>query len=129
MKNRFKDIIRFVNSTADEHMGAFAAQSAFFIFLSFFPIVNILINIPRYLPITDDQLLEILYAVLPSRFETYVGNIVADMYKNSSGSVAIISVVIAVWSAAKGIMAIKYGLNEVYRSRQTRNYFIIRSGS
>ncbi|MCR5632307.1 MAG: YihY/virulence factor BrkB family protein [Eubacterium sp.] len=127
MKNRFKDIIRFVNSTADEHMGAFAAQSAFFIFLSFFPIVNILINIPRYLPITDDQLLEILYAVLPSRFETYVGNIVADMYENSSGSVAIISVVIAVWSAAKGIMAIKYGLNEVYRSRQTRNYFIIRS--
>jgi membrane protein len=35
--------------------------------------------------------------------------------------------VIAVWSAAKGLTAVRYGLNEVYRSRESRNYLIIRS--
>ena len=39
----------------------------------------------------------------------------------------IISIIIAIWSAAKGLTAVRYGLNEVYRSRESRNYLIIRS--
>ena len=126
MKNRLTDIYRFANDTVDEHMGAFAAQSAFFLFLSFFPIVNIIITLPKFLPITKEQLLDIIYYVLPYKFETYIGDIVSEMYSKTSGSMTVISVVIAIWSAAKGIMAIRNGLNEVYRSRESRNYLIIR---
>ena len=126
MKNRMKDIVRFIDGTADEHMGAFAAQSAFFIFLSFFPIVNIFITLPQYLPITEQQLLSVIYFVMPGKFKTYITSIVSEMYNYSSGSMAIVSIIIAVWSAAKGIMAIRNGLNEVYRSRESRNYLIIR---
>lgn len=121
-----KDIVRFIDGTADEHMGAFAAQSAFFIFLSFFPIVNIFITLPQYLPITEQQLLSVIYFVMPGKFKTYITSIVSEMYNYSSGSMAIVSIIIAVWSAAKGIMAIRNGLNEVYRSRESRNYLIIR---
>lgn len=126
MKNRMKDIVRFIDGTADEHMGAFAAQSAFFIFLSFFPIVNIFITLPQYLPITEQQLLSVIYFVMPGKFKTYITSIVSEMYNYSSGSMAIVSIIIAIWSAAKGIMAIRNGLNEVYRSRESRNYLIIR---
>ena len=121
-----KDIVRFIDGTADEHMGAFAAQSAFFIFLSFFPIVNIFITLPQYLPITEQQLLSVIYFVMPGKFKTYITSIVSEMYNYSSGSMAIVSIIIAIWSAAKGIMAIRNGLNEVYRSRESRNYLIIR---
>ncbi|MBQ2054417.1 MAG: YihY/virulence factor BrkB family protein [Eubacterium sp.] len=127
MKERIRDITRFANNTKDEHMGAFAAQSAFFIFLSFFPIINIIISLPRVLLLSEDQVLDIIYYVLPNRFESYVGDTVMEMYQHSSGSLTIISFVIAVWSAAKGLMAVRNGLNEVYRSREQRNYFIIRS--
>ena len=127
MIKRIKDIIRFWKSTADEHMGAFAAQSAFFIFLSFFPIINLIICIPKLLPFTQEQMLELIYYVLPSSFEEYVAGLIKEMYDNSSNSITIISLVIAVWSAAKGLTAVRYGLNEVYRSRESRNYFIIRS--
>ncbi|MBR6402746.1 MAG: YihY/virulence factor BrkB family protein [Eubacterium sp.] len=123
---RMKDMWRFWSETADEHMGAFAAQSAFFIFLSFFPLINIVISLPRFLPFTQDQMLEVIYFILPHKFENYVGDIVKDMYLNSSNSMTIISVIITLWSSAKGIMAIRNGLNEVYRSRENRNYFIIR---
>ena len=126
-KNRVKDIVRFSNETVDEHMGAFAAQSAFFIFLSFFPIINILIALPTFLPFSKEQVLDIIYYVLPSKFEEYIGGLISDMYDNSTQSITIISFVIAIWSAAKGLMAIRNGLNEVYRSREARNYFIIRS--
>ena len=123
---RMKDMWRFWSETADEHMGAFAAQSAFFIFLSFFPLINIVISLPRFLPFTQDQMLEVIYFILPHKFESYVGDIVNDMYLHSSDSMTVISIVITLWSAAKGIMAIRNGLNEVYRSREKRNYFIIR---
>ena len=125
--NRIKDIIRFWKGTADEHMGAFAAQSAFFIFLSFFPIINIIIALPKLLPFSEEQMLELIYYVLPSSFENYVAGLVSEMYQNSSNSLTIISLIIAVWSAAKGLTAVRYGLNEVYRSREARNYIIIRS--
>ncbi len=127
MVNRIKDIIKFWNSTADEHMNAFAAQSAFFIFLSFFPIVNLIIAIPKLLPFSQEQMMEILYYVLPRSFEEFIGGLVTEMYEYSSNSITIISLVIAVWSAAKGLTAVRYGLNEVYRSREARNYLIIRS--
>ncbi len=127
MKERIKDITRFASATKDEHMGAFAAQSAFFIFLSFFPIINIIISLPKFLYLKEDQVLDIIYYVLPNRFESYIGDLVVEMYQHSSGSLTIISFVIAIWSAAKGLMAVRNGLNEVYRSREQRNYFIIRS--
>lgn len=124
---RLKDIMRFWKGTADEHMGAFAAQSAFFIFLSFFPIINLIVSLPKLLPFSEDQMIELIYYVLPSSFEDYVAGLVREMYQNSSNSITIISLAIAVWSAAKGLTAVRYGLNEVYRSREARNYFIIRS--
>ena len=125
--NRLKDIIKFWKSTADEHMAAFAAQSAFFMFLSIFPIINIVIALPKLLPLTQDQIIDIINYVLPAKFEDYIGGLVIEMYNyNSAGSITIISVIIAVWSAAKGLTAIKYGLNEIYRSRENRNYLIVR---
>lgn len=127
MKERIQDISRFIKGTQDEHMSAFAAQSAFFIFLSFFPLINLVIAVPKFLPLTENQVIELIGYVLPNRFESYVGDIVIEMYQNSSGSVTILSLVIAIWSAAKGLMAIRNGLNEVYRSREQRNYIIIRS--
>ena len=69
--NRMKDIMKFWSGTADEHMGAFAAQSAFFIFLSFFPLINIVISLPKFLPFSREQMLEIIYYILPNRFERY----------------------------------------------------------
>ena len=125
--NRVKDIMKFWKGTADEHMAAFAAQSAFFMFLSIFPIINIVIALPKLLPLTQEQIIDIINYVLPQKFEDYITGLVVEMYSyNSAGSITIISVVIAIWSAAKGLTAIKYGLNEIYRSRENRNYLIVR---
>lgn len=126
MKKKLKDVIEFINGTADEHMGAFAAQTAFFIFLSFFPLINIAAALPTYLPIKEEQIISVIYYLLPANFEDYVAGIVHDMYTNKSDSITIFSLVVAIWSAAKGIMAMRNGLNEVYRSREARNYLLIR---
>jgi len=120
-----RDIQKFWKSTADEHISAFAAQSAFFLFLSFFPLMNIFIALPKFLPFSEQQVLDVIAYVLPGEFEVYITTLVEEMYNNSN-SITIISIIVALWSAAKGFIALKRGLSEVYRSRETRNYFIIR---
>ena len=129
MKQRLRDIIEFIKGTADEHMGAFAAQSAFFLFLSIFPLINIVVMLPSFLPVSEDQVLNIIYFVLPSRFEEYIAGIVKEMYDHPPTSITIISFGVALWSAAKGFMSVKNGLNEIYRSREQRNYLLIRGVS
>lgn len=126
MRNRLKDILKFWNGTADEHMGAFAAQSAFFLFLSFFPIISLLISIPRFLPFTKEEIVSLICNVIPSRFEETVVSVVNEIYQGGSESMTIFSALVALWSASKGLMAIRNGLNEVYRSRENRNYLAIR---
>ena len=129
MKSRIKDIMQFIDGTADEHMGAFSTQSAFFLFLSFFPLLNLLAVLPTFLPISKEQVMDLIYYVVPSQFENYISGLVNDMYEHGAGSITVFSIAIAVWSAAKGIMAIRNGLNEVYRSRENRNYLFVRGVS
>lgn len=126
IRYRAGSIREFVEDIQDEHIGAFAGQSTFFIFLSFFPLISVILTIVRILPFTEEELVNMVYQVFPEQFRIYVADMINDIYRNTSGSVALISVVLAVWSAAKGIMSIRSGLNEVYRSREKKNYFMIR---
>lgn len=125
-KEKFRRLRDFIKGTADEHIGAFAAQTAFFIFLSFFPMVSLLMSISKFLPVTQDQLINLICNVIPGRFEDYVISIVDDIYAGGTYTMTVVSAVIALWSSAKGLMAIRNGLNEVYRSREQKNYLIIR---
>ena len=117
----------YLESTRDEHIPAFAAQSAFFLFLSFFPIISLVLTFTDIFPFSKDELLRVIYQVIPADFEPLILQIVNDIYQNASSSVAVISFIIALWSAAKGFMSIRDGLNEVYRARDNRNYVVARS--
>lgn len=125
-KERYERLKNFIKGTADEHISAFAAQTAFFLFLAFFPLVSLIMSLSAFLPITQNQLIELICNVLPARFEDYVISIVNDIYEGRSYTMTIVSAGIALWSAAKGLLALRLGLNEVYRSREQRNYLIIR---
>ena len=126
LKERLKRLTDFINGTQDEHIAAFAAQTAFFIFLSLFPLISLLLSLSKFLPFTRVQLIEMICRVIPARFEDFVVSIINDIYLGGTATMTIVSAVIALWSAAKGLMAIRNGLNEVYRSREQRNYVIIR---
>ena len=126
MKTWIRRIIGFVKGTADEHIDAFAGQSTFFIFLSFFPLLNILLALAPILPFSEQQITELILKAMPADLSPYVRAIISDIYNGGAPSFTIFSILMAVWSAAKGIMAIRNGLNEVYRSRENKNFLVIR---
>lgn len=59
---------------------------------------------------------------IDSFLDIYVGEIVSD----GRLSLTIVSAVVLLWSASKGVFAIIGGLNSVYEIKESRNYFVIR---
>ena len=126
MKKWIRRIIDFSYDSADQHISAFVGQSTFFIFLSFFPLINLIFVFAPFLPFSEEQLTDLMLKVFPADLAKYVESMIKDIYSNGAPSFTIISVVVGLWASAKGLMAIRNGLNEIYHSREKKNYFVIR---
>ena len=125
-KKTFKGITVYCDLTKDDHTSAFAAQSAFFILLAFFPMINITLAFVKFLPVTEDQVMDFLERVLSTERSGFISDLVQDLFHYSAGSVTIISIVIGLWSAARGMLAIRDGINVVYKAEEKKNYFLKR---
>ena len=126
MKKWFVRIKDFIMASGDMHISAFAGQSVFFIFMSFFPLLNILLSLVPLFSISEAEMTQMITKAFPEDLGKYLGGIIKDIYSNGAPSFTIISVVVGLWASAKGLMAIRNGLNEIYHSREKKNYFVIR---
>lgn len=120
-----KIIKEFSERIMGDHVGAYAAQSAFFILLSFIPFMMLLLNIIQYTPLTEEAVSSAVMAVIPEDFHGVVKAVIMEIYRRSS-AILPVSAIIALWSAGKAINSLTYGLNTVYHVRETRNYFVNR---
>lgn len=108
------------------NVGAYAAQAAYFFFLSLIPILLLLLTaIFRYTAFSKAEILASVIQVFPSSVEDVISGIVYQVSTQSS-TVLPITILAAFWSSGKGVMAMTAGLNLVYDSKETRNYFFIR---
>lgn len=119
-------IKQFCIKIKEDHVTAFGSQATFFIILSFFPFVMFLLTLTRFLPISQSSITSLLTSIVPSELNSFVVTIVDDLYSKATGTVISLSVITAIWSASRGILAITYGLNKVYGIHESRNYFVLR---
>ncbi|MFW5672530.1 MAG: YihY/virulence factor BrkB family protein [Acetivibrio ethanolgignens] len=123
----FIDYIRYFLKQLKEHaVSAYAAQAAFFIILSFFPFIMFLMTLIRYLPVTEDMLISLTNQALPSHIGDYIVSLLNEIYGQSSAAIISITIITAIWSASKGIMAVIRGFNSIYGIYETRNYLYLR---
>lgn len=122
-------MIRFINEFMKkmkrDDVSAHAASAAFFMFLSIFPILMLLCSILPYTHISEADLLRVVTDLLPSTIDPLAVSVIGDLYDRSATIISI-SAVFVVWSAAKGILALLKGLNDVQDVEETRNYFVLR---
>ncbi len=118
---------QFSKKIQNDNVNAFAAQSALFIMISFFPLIMVILNLLQFLPISSEKFIELLLQAFPEIFEPYVRQIVNDLYEKSSGTMLTITLLTSIWSASKGALSLVRGLNGVYNIEETRNYLVLRS--
>lgn len=123
---RLQKLSHFTEYVGKNHIGAYAAQSAYFLMLSLIPFILLLLGIIQYTPVTKADVMTAMVLVFPEKsMQNFIVGIVNEVY-NQSRTIIPITAITALWSAGKGVLAINTGLNCVYNTKETRNYIFLR---
>lgn len=108
-----------------KNISAFAASTAFFLFLSIIPLLMALCAILPFTRLTEANLISAITQFTPDAVNGLVVRIVSDVYARSAGTITVFAIV-TIWSAAKAMLALIYGLNAVNDVEEKRNYVVLR---
>lgn len=125
MREILKKIKNITDKIVEDHISAYAAQSAFFIMLSLVPILLLLMTLVRFTPITQADIMAAAYELFPKTVSSTIISIVNEVY-SQTGTAISVSLLVALWSAGKGVLAISNGLNTIRGQIETRNYIFLR---
>ena len=120
----------FIGYDFGKHMGrknisAYAASTAFFIFLSLIPALMLLCSLLPYTPITEANLMTVAKDISPDAVNPLLVNVITEVYGQSAGIVSVTALA-TLWSAGKGLLALMRGLNAIHDVEEDRNYFVLR---
>ena len=125
LKQIFTRVSQIPKQASKVHMGAYAAQAAYFLMLCMIPIILLLLTLVQYTPVTKADVMTAVIQVFPASVDSMITSIVNQVYNQSTGIIPV-TVIIAMWSAGKGVLYITTGLNCIYGCPETRNYFFLR---
>ncbi|MBR4733497.1 MAG: YihY/virulence factor BrkB family protein [Lachnospiraceae bacterium] len=123
-----KRIRSFSKEVGNQNLNAFAASTAFFFILSLVPMLIMICTILPYTPLTEENLLYAINGIIPEKMVPLAEGVIRDVYEKSEGLLPI-AVLLTLWSAGKGMLALTRGLNAVGDVKETRNYLVIRLGA
>lgn len=103
-----------------------AAYAGYFLILSVFPALLLIVNSLRFTNLDVELLVEMLENVLPAALHRVVSRIIMSTYRSSTGAMAGLSLVTALWSSSTGIYGLLRGLNAVYGVSEDRGYIYTR---
>lgn len=104
-----------------------AANASYFIVLSVFPVLLLILSLLRYTGLQVDDLVGFLGTFLPGALMDAAEELVYSTYQNASGAVVGLSAVTALWSASRGIYGLLTGFNAIYGVSEDRGYFFTRA--
>ena len=125
IKQIYQNITNITAGVSADHVGAYAAQTSYFFMLCMIPIILLLLTMVQYTPVTKADVMTAVIQVFPSSVDSLITSIVNQVYNQSTGVIPI-TIVVAFWSAGKGVLAMTSGLNCVYKCNETRNYVFLR---
>lgn len=116
-------VIRIKEKYTEDEITVYASQASFFIVLSAFPFIMVLLTAVQMIPtISKADLLSLLVSLMPQMLKATVVTVVDDLFTKSPGTMLSITALAAMWSASKGMMGMWRGLNRVYRCQERRGY-------
>lgn len=127
MKKLYRAVKYYIIRANEDYVTIHAAYSTFFIFIALFPFLMFLLNLLTNLNVSREYLIRQLCNLSPAYFHDLIGSIVNGIADNSTLVLMGVTVILAIWSSSSGIYGIMLGLNDVYRTYDTRNYFFKRT--
>lgn len=117
-----KKLKAFAVYLGEQKVPMYAANASFFLILSIFPVLVVLLALMRYTGLQVEVFTDLIAGVVPAALMPMVNRLVLSAYVNSSGAVLSLSVVAALWSASRGMYSFVMGLNAIYDVKENRGY-------
>ena len=112
---------RYLRSVRRLELPIYAAYAAYFLLLSIFPAMMLLVSILQLTPISLDSLRDLLRELVPASLQALTDYMIDELFAVDAPAVLSISAVTALWMTTKGILSLQRGLNRIYLARETRN--------
>ena len=111
----------FIQKINNDGISALSAHAAFFVIISFFPFVMFLLTLLSYLPFFTETLTTVKLDLLPGAVSTLILQAFTELSDRANGTILSVTVIIALWSASRGVLSVMRGLNSIHSIRETRN--------
>ena len=115
----------FANKMQKKNIAAFASSTAFFLILSFIPLLLLITSILPYTAVTEADLIEAILETTPDFANDIMIRLVDETYMQSPAILSF-SAIITIWAGSLGMLALIRGLNCIYDVDERRNYFYLR---
>ena len=106
----------------DMQIPTHAANAGYFIVLSVFPALVLLLSLLRYTSLDAGDLLSGLSGFLPAALLPAAEKLIISTYAHTGAAMVSVSAVGALWSASRGIYGLLTGLNTIYGVAEDRGY-------
>ncbi len=119
-------IRRFTRCVWQDRVSVYAAQATFFTIISSVPLVSLLANIVKLILPTAaerEKITEFFTGAVPDSILELGVYLFEEVASSAAVPVLSISAVFVWWSAAKGVGAIREGVQTVYEAPRVRGYF------
>ena len=120
---RMKNLIYNID---DMQIPVYAANACYFLAISIFPALLLLLASLRYTPLSATDLIRLLEGILPGALMGAAESLIVSTYYNSSAGLLSISALAALWSASRGIHGLLTGLNRIYGVHEDRTWLYTR---
>ena len=104
-----------------------AANAGYFMVLSVFPALVLILSLLRYTELDARDLLALLEGFLPQALLPGAEKLIISTYAQTSSAVVSISAVGTLWSASRWIHGLRTGLNQISGVEANRGYFRTRA--
>ena len=119
-------LVRAIRYVGQLKLGLHAANTSYFLILSVFPGLALLMGLLKYTRFGAAELVALLEGMLPAALVPEAELLIIGLFQ-SPGALVGISAVTALWSASRGIYGLLTGLNAIYGVSESRGYFYTRA--
>lgn len=121
----YKKLNPFVKKLTHDNIYAIAGQSAFFLILSSVPLLMFGVSILQNFHIPEESLEKVFGTIFNEEITRTFSKYVSNLYKDTTG-ISVITLIVTLWSASKGVHAIINGLNRVHHTYENRRWIVLR---
>jgi membrane protein len=119
----FNSLKQLISRVIDDEIDALAAQVTYYLLLSFFPFLLLLLSMLGYSDLKSKDVLIYLSQIMPKNSFDLIYTTVIEVFDSTNGNLLPLSIMGLMWTGSSGFRAIMRGLNKAYDEKETRPYW------